>query len=230
MKTTTRQQNRASRFSSRLRPLAYVMTLAFSAGSGAALAADAPPGAFSLAQEPITSGDGVSPNLLYIHDNSGSMYFSFMPDLERMPGRPEAFVTQSSNYKGYVCSGVASFTCPSGLPKLEQKQSEQLRSPEVNKIYYDPDVTYPPPPAPPNVPVIGANGSLVTDGTLGNANFNNAWFDGYDIDGRNSSGDYITEGNDTVPRRVNLGTKYKATYHFAELMHLRANGYYNNYR
>jgi type IV pilus assembly protein PilY1 len=210
MKTTIRQYSPS--FPSRIRPLVYAVAAALSAGGGAALAADA----FSLAQEPITSGKGVAPNLLYIHDNSGSMYFSFMPDLERMPGSPPSFVAAD----GFVCSGVSSTACGSGRPVLTEAQSIRLRSPQVNKIYYDPTVSYPPPPAPPGVAITGVDGSPITDGTLGNADFNKAWFDGYDINGRNLSGNYVTavtaRGNDTVPRQVDLGTNYKATYHVAK--------------
>ncbi|MDR0735715.1 MAG: hypothetical protein LBF51_02590, partial [Zoogloeaceae bacterium] len=195
MKITIRRKYQTRQFSARIRPLAYAMALSFSAGSGAALAADA----FSLAQEPLTSGSGVSPNLLYIHDNSGSMYYSFMPDLDRMT-------------QGGYDSGA-----PASLKKIHH--AKKLKSPQVNTIYYDPAQNYPPPPAPPGTDIKDAKGNLVTDGTLGNADFNDAWYDGYDIDGRNGSGNYYEDSSLVVERRVDLGTEYKATFSYSAYYH-----------
>ncbi|MDR1424027.1 MAG: hypothetical protein LBI92_05425 [Azoarcus sp.] len=155
----------------RIRPLACLVALALSSGS----MAQTPTPAFNLVQEPITSGQGVHPNLLYIHDDSGSMYWSFMPD------------------------------------SVYNAARNTFKSPQGNKVYYDPAVTYLPPPAPAGVVITYSNGASVQpEGTLGNARFTDAWFDGYDLAGRNAAGNYAG----TTPRRVNLSTSYKATKYY----------------
>ena len=137
--------------------------------------------AFRLSQSPLTSGAGPIPNLLYVHDDSGSMYWSFMPD------------GVNSNIR------------------------EVFKSARNNHVYYNPAATYLPPPKPTNVTAYLAlpngaagNGSAVGDGTLGNAEFTNAWFDGYDYATRNQAGNYAG----TTPRRVNLSNAYRATYYY----------------
>jgi len=155
--------------SPRIRPLACLVALALSGGAMAQTPA------FNLVQEPITSGQGVNPNLLYIHDDSGSMYWSFMPD--------NVYNTTQNKFK----------------------------SPQGNKVYYDPSVTYTPPPVPAGAVATYSDGTPVQPaGTLGNAKFTDAWFDGYDLAGRNSPGNYVG----ATPRRVNLNTSYKATFYY----------------
>jgi type IV pilus assembly protein PilY1 len=54
---------------------------------------------FAISQSPLTSGAGVAANLLYIHDDSGSMAWSFMPDSRVGPpvGSTSAKQFMSSN-------------------------------------------------------------------------------------------------------------------------------------
>ncbi|GHT92769.1 type IV pilus biogenesis factor PilY1 [Betaproteobacteria bacterium] len=127
--------------------------------------------ALSIPNVPLTVGANVPANLLYIHDDSGSMHFSSMPD--------EVPLTESAitNYP-------------------------------INRAYYNPNFKYDPPPAPPGVTISGA----VPVGTLGNASFTNAWFDGYDIAGRNDGNNtYCSSGYNTVYRRVDLSSNFKPT-------------------
>jgi type IV pilus assembly protein PilY1 len=97
---------------------------------------------------------------------------------------------------------------------------EFYRSPDFNEMYYNPAVQYVPPPASPGAAITGANGSSVTDGTLGNAQFNNAWFNGYDLATRNDSGNYFSDTTGTVPRKVNLGTSFVQTDYTSRLFGL----------
>ncbi|GHU24820.1 hypothetical protein FACS189497_10440 [Betaproteobacteria bacterium] len=116
----------------------------------------------SIPNVPLTVGANVPANLLYIHDDSGSMYFSHLPD---------------------------------GIADSETARTKNT----INSIYYNPDIKYDPPPTPPGVTISGA----VPVGTLGNASFTNAWFDGYDIAGRNDGNNtYCSNGHATVYRRV----------------------------
>lgn len=206
MKNRNRSQSRPPLPHSRRRALACAVSIAFSAGTGPALAE------IDIPNVPLTAGNGSDPNLLYIHDDSASMYLSYIPDLDKMP--------KAAGFKQeWICSD---WPPPNGcnpgwnygrgpLGRMTLWQSRVLRSPQGNALYYNPAVTYAPPPAPPGT-AIGATPA----GTLGNANFNAAWFNGYDIAGRNASGNYA--GTDryryVVPRRVNLSKSYKATYSY----------------
>ncbi|MDR0701002.1 MAG: hypothetical protein LBF61_01100 [Azoarcus sp.] len=160
---------------------------------------------------PLVAGSGSDPNVLYLHDDSGSMYFSFMPDLDKMPSTSgfRQLWTCSDSYPSGGCN--PSWNYGSGaIGNLTEKQSQRLRSPQANFLYYNPGITYEPPPAPPGVGISNAT----PPGTLGNADFNNAWFNGYDLNGRNSSGNYAGTGTAAIPRRVNLSSVFKATYSY----------------
>jgi type IV pilus assembly protein PilY1 len=125
---------------------------------------------FAISQSPLVIGAGAAANLLYVHDDSGSMYWSFMPN----------------RYSDASHTNAA-----------------------YNKIYFDPSVTYEPP--------VNADGS-----SLGNSLYTAAWFDGYDLAGRNDSGNYCvnstwssgSEAERTVRRRVNLSSQYKPTAYY----------------
>ena len=138
---------------------------------------------FNISQMPLNVGITADANLLYIHDDSGSMYWSFMPD-----GPDSSDVTRLT---------LGNYT----------------RS-DINRIYYNPDITYVAPPAPPGTSIPGAN----PPGTLGNASFNEAWYDGYDINGRgvvgSAAAEYCSRGvsnNNKVWNRVNLNSNYRPT-------------------
>ncbi|MDR3353397.1 MAG: hypothetical protein LBO00_10465 [Zoogloeaceae bacterium] len=151
--------------------------------------------ALEVSQTPLFAGGGGSAaNLLYMHDDSSSMYWSFMPD------------------------GV--------VPNADANGAIQLTRPDVNKIYYDPNMTYTPP--------VDHNGN-----SLGNSNFNAAWFDGYDLAGRDAAGDYCSVGRIVTPRKVNLASQYRPTYfegcyykegHKMEFLGAAAEAYYHDPR
>ncbi|MDR2015122.1 MAG: hypothetical protein LBP99_05815, partial [Azoarcus sp.] len=97
---------------------------------------------------------------------------------------------------------------------------------QFNKLYYNPAVKYVPPPAPPGTTPVDADGRSVTDGTLGNAKYTDAWFNGYDLVGRNQSGYYasdlqltisgcskatVANATNTAYRRFNLDTSFTPT-------------------
>jgi len=88
-------------------------------------------------------------------------------------------------------------------------------SSEFNKAYYNPAFKYVPPPAPPGVIVRDADNNIVTDGTLGNAKFTNAWFNGYDLATRNNSGNYASDTTGVIAIRYNLATSYTPTDHWS---------------
>ncbi|MDR2925285.1 MAG: hypothetical protein LBU76_04970 [Azoarcus sp.] len=160
---------------------AIAISLALCSAPALALTVDFP-------SVPLTVSTAVPPNLLYIHDDSNSMYWSFMPDeIHPTTGYPDTNVP----------------------PQF-------LMSPDFNQTYYSPDITYLPPPAPPGVTIRDADNKEVTDGTLGNAKFTNAWFNGYDIETRNTSDAYATAPNRNaspryVGRRINLATSFLPT-------------------
>jgi len=143
---------------------------------------------------PLTVATAVPANLMYIHDDSNSMYWSYMPDdIHRYP----IMVTNTA--------------FRSAVPY------QLYMSSEFNKAYYNPVFKYVPPPAPPGVVVRDADNNIVTDGTLGNAKFTNAWFNGYDLASRNDSGNYVTQGSDAIARRYNLATSFTPTDHWSIL-------------
>jgi type IV pilus assembly protein PilY1 len=131
------------------------------AGAWAATPLETP---FAVAQVPLQMGGGVAPNLMYIHDDSGSMFWSFMPD-----------DIYGSIYQKFMNSAY-------------------------NKVYYNPAVIYDPP--------LDEKGL-----TLGDARFDDAWYDGYDRAGREGAGNYLA-GATPRPRRVNLGVGWRPTYYY----------------
>ena len=203
MKISIHFRHSLRRLTIRAQPLAHAVAMAIAIYSGNTLAQTV-----NFPPVPLSTATAVPANLLYIHDDSNSMYWSFMPDEIhwQSPGTPNGydFVFYSVPFEFY-------------------------RSPDFNKMYYNPAVRYVPPPAPPGVTVIGADGQPVTDGTLGNAQFSNAWYNGYDLETRNQAASYISYTNPTpspgttpnvagvpgtkgtVYRRVNLGTSFIQT-------------------
>ena len=164
----------------RMKPLARIVAMAIAIYSGNVLAQTV-----SFPSVPLTVATAVPANLLYIHDDSNSMYWSFMPD----------------EIHRYSMSS----------PKTSKVPYQLYMSSEFNKTYYDPAFKYAPPPAPPGVSVYDADNRLVTDGTLGNAKFTDAWFNGYDLATRNDHGHYARDDTGTVYRRFNLESDYIPT-------------------
>lgn len=102
---------------------------------------------------------GVDPNIMLTVDDSGSMAYSFMPEEVRYLNGSSGTLHTYNNFKVWALSA------------------------NVNRIYYDPTVTYRPP--------VGANGA-----SLPNASFTAAWLNGYAQAGTT----------------VNLQTHYRATW------------------
>ncbi|MDR2688794.1 MAG: hypothetical protein LBB76_03435 [Azoarcus sp.] len=75
MKTSIRKKSVTAPFPLRARALTYAIAMAFSVPASVAAAAD-----LNISQVPLVAGVGVPANLLYIHDDSGSMTWSYMPD------------------------------------------------------------------------------------------------------------------------------------------------------
>ncbi|MDR1850453.1 MAG: hypothetical protein LBQ75_10475 [Zoogloeaceae bacterium] len=84
-----------------------------------------------IAQRPLTSPALVSPNLVYIHDDSGSMAWSYMPDDAIGPDRTNT-----------------SFSSPGNVDESDNytpSRSNSLLSVSWNGMYYNPEMTYQPP-------------------------------------------------------------------------------------
>jgi type IV pilus assembly protein PilY1 len=191
----------------RARPLSYAVALTLSIYS---INAWAQTGGVAFPPMPLTVSTSVPPNLLYIHDDSNSMQWSFMPDDIH---RYIQAVGNSSMLTTAIFDKMATYRVP----------FEFYMSPDFNKAYYNPAFNYLPPPAPPGVAVIDADGRNVTDGTLGNAKYTAAWYNGYDLTYRNSSGSYISG----ITRRVNLATEYIPTDFWSAILGSSFGDYYN---
>lgn len=125
-----------------------------------ALAAMAVPGAsaapLDVARVPLVLGGSLEPNLMYIHDDSGSMAWGYLPD--SISGADDKNRGHSSHY---------------------------------NKMYYNPAVTYRPP--------------VNHAGSRGDADFNNAWKNGYALDRDTKTGG-----------KVNLSTSFRHTWNWGQ--------------
>jgi type IV pilus assembly protein PilY1 len=189
----------------RARSLACAIALAFSICGENALAQIT----VDFSPVPLTTAIAVSPNLMYIHDDSNSMYWSYLPD----------------NIHWRNLSG----SLPIDFPY------ELYMSPQLNMAYYNPNFRYLPPPAPKHIVVRDADGNIVGDGTLGNAKFTAAWFNGYDLEnnGRNASGYYSSDKTatatmtpeNTVYRKVDLSKDFMPTSEWSKLMGSSFNSY-----
>lgn len=144
--------------------------------SGCILAVSAiAPQAFGLEveQKPLLVAEPLPPNIMFILDDSGSMRFGFMPD-SLVPNRYLGSCTGRGNYAG------ASSTC-----FLNIGSRAALVSPDFNKIYYNPDVTYRPP--------FDKNGNRFPD-----SNFFSARVDGF------------SQGSCTASSCIDLSNNYRA--------------------
>lgn len=98
--------------------------------------------AVDIASAPLQTGTAVAPNIYYVLDDSGSMQWEVMPD---------EYVTINGTIRGYL------FPIPSnmyqGLNHFDKRIPQFLdtnvhnvikRSSELNKVFYDPTLTYQP--------------------------------------------------------------------------------------
>ncbi|MFI8607374.1 pilus assembly protein [Pseudomonas sp. NPDC077649] len=117
--------------------------------------------AFTPAQSPLNLGGQVEPNILFILDDSGSMRWGFMPD----ELRPSYMESGQGWYNQAECTGRGAYGgaythfCSKGTRRY-------LTSSHLNKVYFNPAVTYLPP--------------IKSDGQrFASASFSAAWLDGY---------------------------------------------------
>ncbi len=126
--------------------------------------------AIDIAQAPLETGSTVDPNILFLIDDSGSMQQGMMP--ENLEDVSSANISSSCSEQSYAGMSVCLYNT-SGRAFLA--------SSHVNKMYYNPAVTYTAP--------------TKADGTsFGDASFTAAKTDGYK----------------TTSTQVNLGTGYRA--------------------
>lgn len=161
------------------------------------------------AQQPLfkKAGGSVAPNLFYTLDDSGSMGWMYAPsdravwlgetttgvypvphqtDLVSSTGLPptgNSYCVVKTPY-----SAISPITAPA-TPTLGERAAMRLRSPDVNKIYYNPSIRYQPW-ARPNV---------------GNSNFGNSVFTAARVDPRN-----IYDSSVGTSTTVNLDTAYSS--------------------
>jgi type IV pilus assembly protein PilY1 len=90
--------------------------------------------AFAPAQVPLTLGGQVEPNIMFLLDDSGSMEWAYMPDeIKQDISRNDcSSLSDSGNNYYYRCA---------------ESGRRYLFSSAVNKVYFDPAVTYAPPPS-----------------------------------------------------------------------------------
>lgn len=132
---------------------------------GAVFASGIAHATIDIASAPLETGSTVDPNIFFIIDDSGSMLQGMMPeDLEN-----NASVSSSCSKKTYAGLSVCYY---------DMTGREYLASPHLNKMYYDPNITYPVPTKP--------------DGT----SFGNALFTAAKIDGYSSSSATVNLSND----------------------------------
>jgi len=149
------------------------------------------------AQQPLfkKAGGSVAPNLFYTLDDSGSMGWTYAPSStavwagEANSRYPVMHPIDRSSSTGLAPSNgtacVVKTPTPSANPTTQDRAAMRLRSPDVNKIYYNPGIRYQPW-ARPNV----------TDSNFGNSSFTAA-----PVDPRR-----IYNATDGVAGTVNLNT------------------------
>jgi len=88
-------------------------------------------GDVNFSQKPLMAGGGVDPNLMFMLDDSGSMTWGYMPDDLR-------------NKASLYCWGPStSYSFGGALPyRCKTDNNRFLASSYLNKVYYNPDVTY----------------------------------------------------------------------------------------
>lgn len=106
--------------------------------AGMLLGASTAHAAVEISNTPLQTGSAVPPNIMFIIDDSGSMHFELLPDNIVFGDKRYIFprannVYGPSDYNNYVP------TVESGEP-----YNALTRSPQQNRSYYDPAVTYKP--------------------------------------------------------------------------------------
>jgi len=94
----------------------------------------------NFSQKPLSAGGGVDPNLIFMLDDSGSMRWGYMPD--DLLGR--ASVNAANTWDPNGCDIYVNYAGERPA-RCAIKDNRFLASSRLNKVYYDPDVTYLPP-------------------------------------------------------------------------------------
>lgn len=124
--------------------------------AGMALVLPATGYSVNFAQQPLSVGSAVEPNVMFILDDSGSMAWHFMPDT----------ISGSWGASTISCLDSWIFGCRSYLYSGSGVTNRWYYSSKINTVYYDPSISYLPP--------------VKADGTrFPNANFSSAYLDGY---------------------------------------------------
>lgn len=124
-------------FKSTLVQAAAACVLTFAAAGSAA--ASVP-----VSDAPLFLPTPVDPNIMFIIDDSGSMHWEVTPD-EYLGTAYYVFPRADGNYgAGDYANNVVSFRDAAPAAAAEQAYVAAMRSPEVNKSYYNPAITYRP--------------------------------------------------------------------------------------
>lgn len=107
---------------------------------------------------PLQSGSGVAPNIMFIVDDSGSMHSEIMPDALLFTANRLNGTTTNNTFRqthGTISIGYL-FPRASGVyggndygnfvinPASTSAYGRQVRSPQINTVYYNPAITYRP--------------------------------------------------------------------------------------
>lgn len=149
--------------------------------------------AIDISQLPLETGTTVDPNILLMFDDSGSMLQGLLPeDLDSgLLDYTETIIRKKTVYEAipeedYTDVDMTVYNVS------KSANTAFLASSHLNKLYYNPNITYPVPKFP--------------DGTsLGNSDFYNAKLDGYEIELKN--GAYVHK---STAIRLDLSTDYMA--------------------
>lgn len=89
--------------------------------------------AIDIAQAPLETGTTVDPNIIFLLDDSGSMRWGFMPD--------DLDTNFNLGNNGDNCSSAVSYG-GGDVRRCNASGRKYLTSSYLNKVYYNPDVTY----------------------------------------------------------------------------------------
>ena len=94
----------------------------------------------SLSQTPLSAGARVDPNLMFIIDDSGSMRFEIMPESNIALASRFVYPRADDTYQ------VRGAEYQNNVPTFDESDpyNAYSRSPQSNKLYYNPSVTYRP--------------------------------------------------------------------------------------
>ena len=97
----------------------------------------------AISQIPLFIGSNIDPNIMFILDDSGSMQFEIMPDNDvfwNVDNGSVTFVYPRANN----VYGSSDYTNRVATVDADEAYHARTRSPQINKIYYNPAITYKP--------------------------------------------------------------------------------------